>query len=80
MAAPALPLPPKQYDQPYLFRLINTLRLYFEGQVDGSVAVTTRLVALPAYANNAAATAAGLGVGELYRVTGADPGVVAVVY
>ena len=34
---------------------------------------------LPAYANNAAAVAAGLQVGRLYR-TGADPDIVAVVH
>jgi hypothetical protein len=34
MAAPALPIPPKDYDQRYFVELTRTLRLYFTGQVD----------------------------------------------
>lgn len=34
MAAPALPIPPKQYSQSYLRDLTQVLRLYFIGEVD----------------------------------------------
>lgn len=34
MAAPALPLPPENYDRHYMSRLLNVLRLYFVGDVD----------------------------------------------
>jgi len=34
MVAPALPIPPREYDQRYFVELTRTLRLYFTGQVD----------------------------------------------
>ena len=38
MSAPALPDPSQEYDRSYMQRLLNTLRLYFTGQVDPAVA------------------------------------------
>jgi hypothetical protein len=50
MAAPALNLPPATYDRMYFISLLNTLRLYFTGQVDIRDPVVVNLAGLETYA------------------------------
>ena len=79
MAAPILPDPPLQYERDYMQKLLSTFRLFFTGQLDGALEQLQTMNKLQVFANNAAAVAGGLQVGQFYR-TGGNPDAVCAVH
>jgi len=69
--APFFPTPPENYNRQYMAQLIRAFSVFVQ-QVNNpgdAVFTTLQLTALPIYANNAAAIAGGLTVGDIYKTS-----------
>jgi hypothetical protein len=66
---PFFPSPPREYDQSYFSQLIRNFSVFAQQtQVPGPLRATTiTLTNLPVFADNAAALAGDLAVGDVYR-------------
>jgi hypothetical protein len=66
---PFFPSPPREYDQSYFSQLIRNFSVFAQqSQVPGPLRATTiTLTNLPVFADNAAALAGDLAVGDVYR-------------
>lgn len=67
--APFFPTPPTEYNRQYMSQLVRAFSVFVQ-QVNNpgdAIFTTLRLTALPVYANNAAAIAGGLVVGDIYK-------------
>ena len=69
--APALPLPPVEYDQRYMDQLLNVLRLYFTG-LDNPGGLSATSLNLDVEKLPTQADLANLRVGDVYRDTSAS--------
>jgi len=69
--APFFPTPPENYNRQYMAQLIRAFSVFVQ-QVNNpgdAVFTTLQLTTLPIYANNAAAIAGGLTVGDIYKTS-----------
>lgn len=66
---PFFPSPPQNYDQGYFAQLVRNFSVFAQqSQVPGPQQATTlKLTNLPVFADNAAALAGDLAVGDVYR-------------
>jgi len=68
---PYLPAPPETYDRSYMAQVVRAFSVFAQQTNNPGVGVfsTLRLIRLPTYANNAAAVAGGLAVGDVYKTS-----------
>lgn len=69
--APFFPTPPENYNRQYMSQLVRAFAVFVQ-QVNNpgdAIFTTLRLTAIPIYANNAAAVAGGLIVGDVYKTS-----------